>query len=57
MMIVEWIFVWGILSCLVGPVIGGFMRFGLGDGRSAEPAPASRATSEPLVTVTRDRGQ
>jgi hypothetical protein len=40
MTISGWILAWGVLSCLVGPVIGGFMKFGLGAGGSADRAPA-----------------
>ena len=37
MTIVVWLFAWGVLSCLVSPLIGGLMRFGLGEGRAADP--------------------
>jgi hypothetical protein len=30
MTIVVWLLAWGVLSCLVSPLIGGLMRFGLG---------------------------
>lgn len=43
MTIVAWLFAWGALSCLVSPLIGGLMRFGLGDGKTADPTLARTA--------------